>query len=172
MSYVIAKTLLSDDSDIEERQTIAQQGPFAIRGTEGLVVNYAKCCKPIPGDPIMGHVSSGRGIVIHTDNCKNIADLRDKPEETMAVRWDTQIEGEFSVELRVEIEHRRGMIAILASSVTDADANIERISMVERDALLSIVNITLGVADRDHLARVIRRMRTITGNNKITRVRS
>ena len=172
MSYVIAKALLSDESDIEERPTIAQQGPFAIRGTEGLVVNYAKCCKPIPGDPIMGHVSSGRGIVIHTESCKNIADLRDKPEETMAVRWDTEIEGEFSVELRVEMEHRRGMIAILASSITDADANIERISMVERDALLSIVNITLGVADRDHLARVIRRLRTITGNNKITRVRS
>jgi len=172
MSYVVAQALLSDDSDIEEQQTIAQQGPFAIRGTEGLVVNYAKCCKPIPGDPIMGHVSSGRGIVIHTDSCKNIADLRGKPEETMAVRWDTQIEGEFSVELRVEIEHRRGMIAMLASSITDADANIERISMVERDALLSIVNITLGVLDRIHLARVIRRMRTVKGNIKITRVRS
>lgn len=171
MSYVIAQALLSDDSDGEERPTIAQQGPFAIRGTEGLVVTYAKCCKPIPGDPIMGHVSSGRGIVIHTDGCKNIADLRDKPEETMAVRWDPEIEGEFSVELRVEIEHRRGMIAMLASSITDADANIERISMVERDALLSIVNITLGVQDRVHLARVIRRMRTIAGHHKITRVR-
>jgi guanosine-3',5'-bis(diphosphate) 3'-pyrophosphohydrolase len=172
MSYVIAQKLLSDGSENVAGETIALQGPFAIRGTEGLVVTYAKCCKPIPGDPIIGNVSSGRGIVIHTENCRNIADVRDKPEETMAVRWDTKIEGEFSVELRVEIEHRRGMIAMLASSITDADANIERISMVERDALLSIVNITLGVQDRDHLARVIRRMRTITSNSKITRVRS
>lgn len=171
MSYVVARRLLSDDKEFLQEQTTAQ-GPFAIRGTEGLVVSYAKCCKPIPGDPIIGHLSSGRGIVIHSDTCHNIADLREKPDETIGVRWDPLVEGEFSVELRVELEHERGMIAVLASTITNADASIERISMVERDARISTVTLTLGIKDRVHLAHVIRRIRTIKGITKIIRARS
>lgn len=171
MSYVVARRLLADNKEFLQEQTTAQ-GPFAIRGTEGLVVSYAKCCKPIPGDPIIGHLSSGRGIVIHADTCRNIADLREKPDETISVRWDPLIEGEFSVELRVELEHERGMVAVLASTITNADASIERISMVERDARISTVNLTLGVKDRVHLAHLIRRIRTIKGITKITRAKS
>jgi guanosine-3',5'-bis(diphosphate) 3'-pyrophosphohydrolase len=171
MSYVVARRLISDDKDFLEEHTTAQ-GPFAIRGSEGLVVSYAKCCKPIPGDPIIGHLSSGRGIVIHTDVCRNIADLREKPEETISLSWDPQVEGEFSVELRVELEHERGMIATLASIITNADASIERINMAERDARVSTVNLTLGVKDRVHLAHVIRRIRIVKGITKILRVRS
>jgi guanosine-3',5'-bis(diphosphate) 3'-pyrophosphohydrolase len=171
MSYVVARRLLSDDKDFLQEQTTAQ-GPFAIRGTEGLVVSYAKCCKPIPGDPIIGHLSSGRGIVIHADTCRNIADLREKPDETISVRWDPLVEGEFSVELRVQLEHERGMIAVLASTITNADASIERISMVERDARISTVTLTLGIKDRVHLAHVIRRIRTIKGITKIIRAKS
>ena len=66
-----------------------------------MVVNYAKCCKPIPGDPIIGHVSAGRGIVIHSDTCKNMLELRGKSDELMEVRWEEDVEQEFSVELRV-----------------------------------------------------------------------
>ena len=117
-------------------------------------------------------MSSGRGIVIHADTCRNIADLREKPDETISVRWDPLVEGEFSVELRVELEHERGMIAVLASTITNADASIERISMVERDARISTVTLTLGVKDRVHLAHVIRRIRTIKGITKIIRARS
>jgi guanosine-3',5'-bis(diphosphate) 3'-pyrophosphohydrolase len=171
MAYVVARRLLSDDKDFLEEQTTTQ-GPFAIRGTEGLVVSYAKCCKPIPGDPIIGHLSSGRGIVIHADTCRNIADLREKQDETIAVRWDPLVAGEFSVELRVELEHERGMIAVLASTITNAEASIERISMVERDARISTVTLTLGVNDRVHLAHVIRRIRTIKGITKIIRAKS
>ncbi len=170
MSYVVARRLLFDD-DFPEEQTTAQ-GPFAIKGTEGLAVSYAKCCKPIPGDPIIGHLSSGHGIVIHSDACRNLADPKENPDETIPVRWDPMVEGEFPVELRVELEHERGMIAILASTVTNADANIERISMVERDAKISTVNLTFGVKDRVHLAHVIRRIRTNKGVTKITRIRS
>jgi guanosine-3',5'-bis(diphosphate) 3'-pyrophosphohydrolase len=171
MSYVVARRLLSDDAEFLQEQTTAQ-GPFAIRGTEGLVVSYAKCCKPIPGDPIIGHLSSGRGIVIHSDTCRNIADLREKPDETISVRWDPLVEGEFSVELRLELENERGLIAVLASTITNADANIERINMVERDALVSTITLTLGVKDRVHLAHVIRRIRTLKDVTKITRAKS
>lgn len=169
MAGVIVKRLLAGT---EEQEVLQNNGPLAITGTEGLVVTYARCCHPIPGDPVIGHVSAGRGIVIHTDNCRNMVDLRDKPQEIMEVRWDTAVDQEFSVELRVELEHDRGMIAVIASTVTNANANIERINLLEKDARLSIVNIVVSVKDRIHLANVIKRLRTIKGISKIIRVRS
>ena len=169
MAGVIVKRLLAGT---EELEVLQNDGPLAITGTEGLVVTYARCCHPIPGDPVIGHVSAGRGIVIHMDNCRNMVDLRDKPQEIMEVRWDTAVDQEFSVEHRVELEHDRGMIAVIASTVTNANANIERINLLEKDARLSIVNIVVSVKDRIHLANVIKRLRTIKGISKIIRVRS
>ena len=169
MAGVIVRRFLSDSDDSKIMQN---NGPLAIKGTEGMVVTYARCCHPIPGDPVIGHISAGRGIVIHTDNCRNMAELSEKPEEIMDVRWDTNTEQEFAVELRVELEHDRGMIAVIAATVTDANANIERINLLEKDARLGIVNIVVSVHDRVHLANVIKRIRTIKGINRITRVRS
>ena len=169
IAHVIAGRLVTIPDNIDESQ---YHGPLAIMGTEGMVVNYARCCKPIPGDPIIGHISAGRGIVIHTETCKNMQDLRKKPEEIMPARWDPEVEQEFSVELRVDLEHEKGIVAILASTITTADANVERINMAEKDARLSTVNIVLSVRDRIHLANVMRRLRTIKGINRIIRVRS
>lgn len=168
MAYVITRKLLS----LEDNHHTDQHGPLAIMGTEGLVVTYAKCCKPIPGDPIIGHISPGRGIVIHTDTCRNMHDLRDKPDEIMTVRWDPAVNQEFSVELRLELEYEKGIIAILASTITNEDANIERINMIEKDARLGIVNVVITVRDRVHLAQVIKRLRLIKSINRIVRTRS
>jgi len=169
MAYVVVRRLTSSPDAISEAATL---GPLAIRGTEGLVVSYAKCCKPIKGDPIIGHISAGRGIVIHTDTCKNMAEVRQKPDEVIDVRWDPEVDQEFSVELRVELENERSMIAEIASIITDTNANIERISMIEKDARLGTVNIVLTVKDRVHLARVIKRLRLIKGINKIFRTKN
>ena len=168
MAYVIARKLISRD----EIEALDKQRPLAIMGTEGLVITYAKCCKPIPGDAIIGHISAGRGIVIHTETCNNMHELRGKPEELMTVRWDPHVDQEFSVELRVELEHEKGIVAALASTITNADANVERINMVERDAHLGTVNIVLSVRDRVHLAHVIKKLRAVKGVNKIIRTRS
>lgn len=135
------------------------------------MVTYARCCKPIPGDPIIGHISAGRGIVIHTDTCRNMHDLRNKPDEIMTVRWDATVNQEFSVELRLELEHDKGIIAIVASTITNEDANIERISMIEKDAHIGIVNVIISVRDRIHLAQVIKRLRLIKPITRIIRVR-
>jgi len=169
MAYVVVRRLTSNPDISNEAATL---GPLAIMGTEGLVVSYAKCCKPIKGDPIIGHISAGRGIVIHTDTCKNMVEVRQNPEEIMDVRWDLDVDQEFSVELRVELERERGMIAMIASTITNADANIERISMIEKDARHGTVNIVLAVKDRVHLAHVIKRLRFVKGINKIFRTKN
>ena len=174
MSYLIAQRLTkhSDIALLENGSKPEQQESLAIRGSEGMVMNYAKCCHPIPGDPIVGHISSGRGMVIHTDDCNNIAEIRDNPEKCVAVSWDLNVEGEFSVELRVELENLRGIIATLATSITGAEANIEKISTVERDARFIIVNLSLNVRNRVHLAHVMKRVRLIKAVTSVTRVKS
>ena len=135
-------------------------------------MSYAKCCHPIPGDPIIAHISSGRGLVVHTDDCNNIAEFRDDPEKFVSAAWDPGVTGEFSVELRVELENERGIIAVLATTITSTEANIERISTEERDAHFSIVNLLLNVRSRIHLAGVLKQVRLIRAVNKVTRVKS
>jgi GTP diphosphokinase / guanosine-3',5'-bis(diphosphate) 3'-diphosphatase len=174
MSYMVAQRLAtkSNISADDAQRESDKQGSLDIRGSEGMVMNYAKCCHPIPGDPIVGHISSGRGMVIHTDDCNNIADVRDNPEKCVSVRWDPDVQGEFSVELRVELENERGIIATLATTITGTEANIEKISTIERDARFSIVNLSLNVHNRIHLARVMKRVRLIKAVAKVTRVKS
>lgn len=172
MAYIVAQRMVPNSKTQEEVEKSESQHSLAIRGSEGLVMNYARCCHPIPGDPIVGHVSSGRGMVIHTDDCNNIADIRDNPEKCVTVSWDPNVEGEFSVELRVELENQRGIIATLATAITGAEANIEKISTLERDARLSIVNLLIGVRSRVHLAHVMRRIRLISAVASVSRVKS
>ncbi|WP_324732415.1 bifunctional GTP diphosphokinase/guanosine-3',5'-bis pyrophosphate 3'-pyrophosphohydrolase [Pseudomonas paeninsulae] len=167
MAYVVARRLLASDSE----QLSSTEGPLAIRGTEGLVLSYAKCCTPIPGDPIVGHLSAGKGMVVHLDSCRNISEIRHNPEKCIQLSWAKDVVGEFNVELRIELEHQRGLIALLAGSVNAADGNIEKISMDERDGRISVVQLVVSVHDRVHLARVIRKLRALNGVMRITRAR-
>ena len=174
MAYIVARMLVEpQDADGEEKSSldVDVEQSLTIRGTEGMVISFAKCCHPIPGDPVVGHVSSGRGIVIHTDSCKNIAEIRHNPEKVLEVDWDKHVSGEFTVDLQVELEHHRGMIASLATSITAVEGNIEKISMEERDVSFCIVQLLVNVKDRVHLARIIKRLRVIKGVHSITRRR-
>jgi guanosine-3',5'-bis(diphosphate) 3'-pyrophosphohydrolase len=168
MAYVVARRLLAESGDTAP----SLDGPLAIRGTEGLVLSYAKCCTPIPGDPIVGYLSAGKGMVVHLDSCKNIVEIRHNPEKCIQLNWAKDVTGEFNVELRVELEHQRGLIALLASSVNAADGNIEKISMDERDGRISVVQLVVSVHDRVHLARVIKKLRALKGVIRITRMRA
>ena len=114
----ITSQQLLDNVDPEQEATGHSGGqPVAIRGTEGFMVSYAKCCHPIPGDPIQGYLSSEKGVVVHRDRCKNLGDISDNSERLVALRWDDQVEGEYSAELRIEVENRRGMIAVIATRI-------------------------------------------------------
>ena len=171
MAYVVAQHLTQGGGE-EAPLTVEHGGPLAIRGTEGLVVAYGKCCYPLPGEPVVGHLSSGRGLVVHLEVCRNLAELRERNEALIPVRWAAEVDGEYSVELRVEVEARKGVIAELAAEITDADANIEKINIAERNAHLSTVVIALLVRDRVHLARIMRRLRRLTPVIGLARTRN
>ncbi|WP_417420660.1 RelA/SpoT family protein [Halomonas sp.] len=141
-----------------------------ISGGEGMVINFARCCHPLPGDPVLGHLSMGKGLVVHRAECRNLIEHKNDPDKLFTLEWSETIDEDFPVALRIEIESRRGLVAELAGLVTDADANIERIGIEERDARLSTVNLTLSVKGRVHLARIIKRIRNLPNVSKITRM--
>ena len=146
--------------------------PIMIDASDGLLLQYARCCHPIPGDPILGHISPGKGLVIHLESCRNLLEIRNNPEKCMALSWSSKPRGEFPVELKVEITPERGFIAALASRMTDADATIEQISVDEKDPFTSIVDVVLTVRDRIHLADILRRARGLKQVRRIYRVKN
>jgi (p)ppGpp synthase/HD superfamily hydrolase len=144
---------------------------LAIRGTEGSVVFFAKCCRPIPGDPILGFVSAGRGIVIHTRGCKNVREFKNSPERWVDVRWEDDIQESFPVDIRVESANQRGVLATVAATIAAEDSNIENVSIAERDGRYSTMNFTVSVHDRVHLAQNLRRIRSLEGVVRIARTK-
>ncbi len=169
---LIARALLPDgetESETTGDETAKRSTPLSIKGTEGTVVQYAKCCRPIPGDPILGFLSSGRGIVIHTQQCKNVAEFRKYPEKWIDVQWESEVEGDFQVELRVDVTNQRGVLATVAAAIAETRANIDNISLDDRDGLSSTINLTIAVHDRIHLARILRHLRTIDQVLRINR---
>ena len=145
--------------------------PLAIRGTEGSVVTYAKCCHPIPGDPILGFVSAGRGIVIHLRGCKNVREFKNSPERWVDVQWEKDVEGFYPVDIRVDTANQRGVLATVAATIADMGSNIENVSITERDGRYSTMLFTVSVNDRVHLAQIMRRIKSIDGVVKIVRAK-
>jgi RelA/SpoT family (p)ppGpp synthetase len=172
MAPLMARRFLAAYRGTDIDLQASAERPLSIRGTEGLVVSFAKCCSPIPGDPIIGHVSSGKGLVVHTETCRNIEDFRNNPEKCVTLSWEKDIDSEFTVNLKVYMENRRGLIVDLASAIHMADASIDKISVEERDARLSVTQLKVNIQGRKHLARVIRKLRNVAGVNKIVRLKN
>lgn len=167
VAYAVAK-LLQSEPEAEERGS-SIYAPLTIDSSEGMMINFARCCRPIPGDPIIGHISSGKGLVIHQDTCRNVAELRHKPEKISHVNWAPSVTGEFLVDVRVEVETDRGIIATLATRVSEQGGSIEHIQVNERDAHNSVILLCIGVHNRIHLANIMRRIRNLNFVLRITR---
>ena len=173
MAYVVAQRLLAADDPNYESVSVEHDGPVNIWGGEGLVVKYARCCGPVPGDAIVGHMTPGKGFVVHIETCANMAEIRRrKPSEIIPARWSDTTQDEYLTNLRIDLNRKKGVIAELATTLTDADANIENINVEERSAEVISVMACIGVKDRTHLARVMRRVRAISATLSITRTSS
>ncbi|MEM9741193.1 MAG: bifunctional (p)ppGpp synthetase/guanosine-3',5'-bis(diphosphate) 3'-pyrophosphohydrolase [Pseudomonadota bacterium] len=170
MSYVVAQRLLSADNPDYPGLAVNNDGPVAIRGGEGMVISYGRCCGPIPGDAIVGRMTPGKGFVVHIETCRNMVEIRRRsPREIIPAHWSTTTVGDFTTELQVDVARKKGVIAELAGEVSEADAGLDNVSVEERDAELSSLSLRVMVKDRKHLARVMRRLKTIAGVQRITR---
>ena len=145
----------------EEGETKESTASLVIAGTEGMVVSYARCCHPIPGDDVMGYLSSGRGIVIHRNNCGNLSNFRKQPEKWIAVSWEGDVDREFASQIHVETLNKPGVLAEVAATIGDAGSNIEQVSVLGRHEDCSVLAFLLQVRDRTHLAQIMRGVRNM-----------
>ena len=140
-----------------------------ITGTEGLVVNYATCCKPIPGDSVIGHFTSS-GLVVHQERCKNILSVREDPTQCFPVNWHEKLDREFSTDIKILASDETGLLATMASAITSSAINIESINTQELDLGHVEFTLTLQVKGRDQLATLIRKLKTLKNILSIHRI--
>ncbi len=162
IALVIAQRLLNhQEISAEAMENVSPDKvvPLAIKGTEGMMVHYALCCHPIPGDSIIGQLISGKGIKIHVDFCPHVNEFRHKYNQFIHLCWDENVTGEFLVEIVVEVSNQRGVLGILASAIAGAEANIDDVHVEPSDGSHSTLTFKMTVHDRVHLARVMRRLR-------------
>lgn len=177
MPFLIAKQIVDDDINpaIRPRNNeSAPKKPLIIKGTEGMVITLAKCCRPIPGDSIVGYFNPGKGIVVHHHECRNSSLIRKKQKQTnwLDVEWCQSISGDFSVEIRIQMLNQRGSLATVASVISEQDSNIENVTVVDQDEWVCVDLITLTVKDRVHLAKIMRRLKELSIVSKISRVKT
>lgn len=171
LAYAVAN-LMAPPSKRLETMPNEFDSPIMIDSDEGLIINYARCCHPIPGDPILGHLSPGKGLVVHRDSCKNLNEIRSNVEKCMPLNWSPNVKGDFPVEFKVELISERGIIATLASRISESEAAIHQISINERDAHSGIVDLVVDVKNRVHLAKVMRRIRSLKQVQRVYRIKS
>jgi (p)ppGpp synthase/HD superfamily hydrolase len=166
---VVARRLLKRS---DSKEDLKSSGSVTIRGTEGMAVQLASCCRPIPGDAIVGSMKKGQGLVVHMSECPVIERSRKKePEQWIDVEWDPRTSRLFQAAINVTVENQRGVLAKVASEIASAASNIDAISMDEDRALFTTMHLVLEVANRQHLARVLRALRRLPDVKKISRTR-
>jgi guanosine-3',5'-bis(diphosphate) 3'-pyrophosphohydrolase len=163
----LAKMNVSDNNRLEPNSS----GIITLLGTEGMAVQYAKCCRPIPGDPIIGVIKSGQGLIVHTHDCPSLRKGKSNSEEWMDVVWDKSISKLFEVSIKLIVANRRGVLAKVAASIADADSNIENVHFTSEGEYTALY-FTLQVINRQHLASVMRSLRRIPEVIRITRVKN
>ena len=142
---------------------------LVIAGTEGMVVSYAKCCYPIPGDDVMGYLSSGRGVVIHRNCCGNLINFRKQPEKWIAISWEKDIDIEFASQIQTDTQNRPGVLAEVAATIADCGSNIEQVEVLGRHEDCSVLSFLLQVRDRTHLAQIMRNVRNMKNVIRVSR---
>ncbi len=147
-------------------------GPLIVEGGEDAIISLAKCCQPIPGDNIQGMITAGQGVLVHRTECQNVARQRRRAKEWVAVVWSTDTSGSFQTNVIVEINNVPGVLAKVANVMSEMDSNIEDIRFDRSNEAISILNFTISVADRNHLGRLIKRVRSLYAVHRARRAKS
>ncbi len=171
LNLMVARQLLAL-SEPHAEKSARPLGNITIRGTEGMAVQFAKCCRPIPGDPILGFINKGKGLVIHTHDCPAIAKFRHDPDKWLDVEWDPEIRRLFKVGLKLTVANQRGVLAKVAAVISEAGSNIDNIGMDEGDdSAYTSMHFTVQVEDRVHLAKLMRSLRKINEVVRLNRIK-
>lgn len=172
MPLLVAKQLVKLTAGADLTPHVTSHNPLAIKGTEGIAITYAKCCRPIPGDPICVYIESGKGIIVHVEQCPSIVHYQQMPDKLIPLRWEEKVYGDFPVDLYIDILNQRGSLASLALTLSEAESNIESINAEEHhDGRYFSVNMTVSVRNRIHLAKVLLKVRNTRNVIRVTRIK-
>ena len=179
LSFVVAQALTrpagkaSDDGGGAATTTHAKTSALTLRGVEGVAIQYAKCCRPIPGDKVVGQFRRGQGLAVHTRDCVTLRKQRADTEQLVDVEWARNVEGVFDAGIRLLVADRRGLLADLATTIADSDANIDNVSMERPDGGgLIAMFFSVQVRDRRHLAEVMRGVKRVPEVRRVQRART
>jgi GTP diphosphokinase / guanosine-3',5'-bis(diphosphate) 3'-diphosphatase len=169
LAAIVARQLLAlaDHAPADTRLA----GSIVIRGSEGMAVQFAKCCRPIPGDAIIGFIKKGQGLVVHTHDCPTVVKARSDPEKWIDVDWAPETERTFDVGVKVVAANQRGVLAKVAAAIADANSNIDNVNMDEERGVYTTMLFTIQVQNRLHLARVMKQLRRIPEVVRLARMR-
>jgi guanosine-3',5'-bis(diphosphate) 3'-pyrophosphohydrolase len=172
MSIVIARRLLGNEEGMVAKESNTPERKLPIRGAEGILLNFANCCHPIPDDHIVAHISPGKGLVVHRETCANVRGYQREPDKYMAVEWSNDYDQEFIAELKVDLMNNQGALASLTNVISKTGSNIHGLSTEERDGRLYTVTVLLSTKDRVHLADIMKKIRVMPQALKVRRKRS
>lgn len=168
LGVVIARQLLAKDGDTALKRA---PGPMYIRGTEGVAVRLAKCCRPIPGDPILGQIKKEQGLIIHTHDCPQVSHYREDPDKWVDVEWAPEIDKAFDVNIKIIVANHRGVLAKVASSISAEGSNIDDVHMEEESDSYTNLFFTVQVQNHAHLGRLLRALRSIEEVVRVIRLK-
>lgn len=173
MAPLVAKQIhdavLGSDDEVNHKN-IGSDTPLPISGTEGMVIHFANCCHPIPGDQIVGFISTEKGLVIHRSSCSNVKNIKNHPEKCLDVNWDKDAQGTYLAEIQLEAKNQRGTLATVANQIAKINTDIERVRSEDKDESYSLMHFVINVRDRVHLAQVMRSLKRLPIVEKIQRI--
>lgn len=177
VSLMVAHQLTAGMPDLHtmentKSKTSKKLDSITISGSEGMAVQFAQCCRPIPGDPILGFINKDKGLIIHTHDCPTTLKFKLDPDKWLDVEWDSDHKKLFKVNVRMVVANERGMLAKIAAGISNVGSNIDNVSVEEADgSQYSDINFTVQVRDRVHLAELMRNLRKIPDVVRINRVK-
>lgn len=165
LSAIVARRLLGENTDLSDKQN-----KVAIRGTEGLLVSYSRCCHPIPDDEIVAVLSPGKGMTIHQTGCSNIRKLsKEEPHRVLVMQWGDDVLGDFHAELRIELINHQGTLATLTNTVASCGSNIVGLQTEEKESNIYYIDIELTIKNRLQLSKVMRKIRSMPEVQRVSR---
>ena len=160
-------------TEMPARNISSSNNDIQIRGTEGLVVSYAKCCYPIPGDPILGHISQEKGIVVHRQKCRSINHAKKSNDETLDLSWDENVSDTFSASIKVEVDNVRGVLAMISSQIAQNDSNIESVTYHDtKETGHNIMVFIISINGIKELNKLIKKLKKNTNILNVERTKS
>lgn len=167
LSIGIARRLTDEFTEDSPLTPHPSKGKMPIKGTEGMLVSYGKCCRPIPGDSILAYLSPGKGLMVHQQGCRNVKGH--EQGSLFPVQWDSDVQRDFIAKLRIDIMNHQGALAALTNVIARCESNVHSLNSGEKETGIYSIDMEITCRDRIHLADIIRKIKVMVDVQRVIR---